>query len=58
MDSLKNFARYAHSEKIGILEQWNNGILGLYSTALKNNTIHEIRRISWKEKTLIEGLKS
>jgi len=32
------------------MEQWNDGILGLYWIALKNIMIHEINQ-SWIEKT-------
>jgi hypothetical protein len=35
-------ARNGGQVTIGIMESWNDGILGLYSTPFKNITIHEI----------------
>jgi len=50
-----NLVRFAHNWNIGIMEQWNVGLLFIL---LKNINIHEINQ-SWKEKIsiLIESLQ-
>ena len=42
---------------IGMMEQWNNGIMGPIYITLKRNMIYEINA-SWIEKTSIEVLKN